>query len=58
LVLYLDAMTSDKNHAEYELNTVVVPAQTNTAKDDEDMQRMGKKQSFQVSSPFARFRAL
>ena len=46
-------MTSDKKHPEHELSAVEVPAQTNTARDDEDMQRMGKKQSFQVSSQTA-----
>lgn len=41
-------MSNDEKRPEYELNAVGAPLQTNTARDDEDMLRMGKKQSFQV----------
>ena len=42
------AMSSDSKYAEYELSAVDGPAQTDVATDAVDMQRMGKKQAFQV----------
>jgi hypothetical protein len=42
------AMSSDSKHAQYELSAVGEPTPRSVVSDDVDMQRMGKKQSFQV----------